>query len=53
MADKLMLIPNDDTQNYAFCRSQLIIEMFRQLNEETNQSFEKSLKLFSQKIRKH
>ena len=26
MADKLMHIPNNDTQNYSFCRLQLVIE---------------------------
>ena len=28
MADKVMYIPNDDTQNYPFCRSQLVVESF-------------------------
>ena len=28
MADKLMCIPNDDTQNYHFCRLQLVDETF-------------------------
>ena len=28
MADKLMYIPNNDAQNYAFCSLQLEIEMF-------------------------
>ena len=28
MADKLMYIPDDDTQNYPFCRLQLVIETF-------------------------
>ena len=41
MADKLMYIPNDDTQNYPLCRLQLVIEKFghsSQLNEPTNQN---------------
>ena len=28
MADKLMYISNDDTQNYTFCRLQLVVETF-------------------------
>ena len=28
MAYKLMYIPNDDTQNYPFCRLKLVVEMF-------------------------
>ena len=28
LADKLMYIPNDDTQNNPFCRLQLVVEMF-------------------------
>ena len=28
MGDKLMYIPNDDTQNYPFCRLQLVVEMY-------------------------
>ena len=30
MADKLMYISNDDTQNYPFCRLQLAVETFGQ-----------------------
>ena len=30
IADKLMYVPNDDTQNYSFCRLQLVDT---QLNE--------------------
>ena len=35
MADKLMYIANDDTQNYAFSRLKLVVEMFKhsRLNE--------------------
>ena len=28
MADKLLYIPNDDKQNYPFCRLQLVVETF-------------------------
>ena len=53
MADKLMYIPNDDTQNYTFRRLNLLVETFKtQLNEPTNQSPLKSPKLLSQRIRK-
>ena len=31
MADKLMYIPSDDTQNYPFCRLQLVVETFGNL----------------------
>ena len=35
MDDKLMYIHNDDTQNYPFCRLQLVIERLNtQLNEQ-------------------
>ena len=27
MADKLLCIPNDDTQNYPFCRLKLVVEI--------------------------
>ena len=37
MADKLMYIPNDYTQNYHLCRLQLVVELYTQLNEQTNQ----------------
>ena len=29
VADKLMYIPNDDTQNYYFYRSELVVEPFK------------------------
>ena len=29
MADKLMDIPNDDTQNNPFCRLKLVVETFK------------------------
>ena len=28
IADKFMYIPNDDTQNYPFCRLQIVVETF-------------------------
>ena len=38
MADKLMYIQNDDTQNYPFCRLQFIVEPFERSNLWTRQS---------------
>ena len=38
MADKLMYIPKDDTQNYIFCRLQLVVETFGYSTSWTNQS---------------
>ena len=38
MANKLMYIPNDDTQNNHFCRLQLMVETFEHLTKWTNQS---------------
>ena len=39
MADKWMYIPNDDSQNYPFCRLQLVVESFyTQLGKPTNQN---------------
>ena len=29
IGDKLMYIPNDDTQNYPFCSLKLLLEMFK------------------------
>ena len=37
MADKLMYIPNDGTQNYFFCRLKLVVETY-ELNKPTNQN---------------
>ena len=37
MDDELMFIPNDDTQNYNFCRLQLVVETFG-LYEPKNQN---------------
>ena len=39
MAVKLMYIPNDDIQNYRFCRLRIVGEIFgHQPNEPTNQN---------------
>ena len=43
MADKLMYISNDDTQNYPFYRLKLVVESFEtEFNEPTNQNSPKS-----------
>ena len=51
MADNLMYIPNDDSQNYYFFRLQLVVKMFGHSTYCTNLS-KKSLKLLSQQIGK-
>ena len=33
MANKLMYIPNDNTQNYPFCRLQLVVENYGHLTK--------------------
>ena len=38
MADKLMYIQNDDTQNYPFCRLQLVADTFVHLTLWYNQN---------------
>ena len=39
MEDKLMYIPNNDAQNYPFCRLQLVVETFEHAkNKPTNQN---------------
>ena len=39
MAEKLMNIPNDDTQNFPFCKLQLVVETFGYSTyEPTNQN---------------
>ena len=50
MADRLINIPNDDTQNYPFCRNynQLLKSFDTQINEPTNLNSKKP----SQRIRK-
>ena len=51
MADKLMYIPNDDTQNYPFCK--LLKHLKTQLNESTNKNSMKANKVVeNQRIRK-
>ena len=42
MTNKLMYIPNDDTQNYSFCRFQLLVEKSGlDLTEQTNRNLMK------------
>ena len=51
MADKLMYIPNDDTQNDPFFRLQFVIKTLNtQLNELTNQHSPKVPKVFNRMI---
>ena len=50
MAEKLINIPNDDTQHYTLCRLQLLVETIGHLTKITNQS--RSPKLLSQRIEK-
>ena len=38
MPNKLMLFPNDDTQNYSFCKIKLFVETFIQSAWLINQS---------------
>ena len=39
MAEELMYIPNDDTQNYPFCRQKIGAESLNtELNKPTNQN---------------
>ena len=38
MADKLMYIPNDYTQNYPFCRLQVVVKTFGHSTYRINQS---------------
>ena len=38
MADKLIYIPNNDTQNYPFCRSKIVVETFEHSTQWMNQS---------------
>ena len=35
IADKLMDMPNDDTQNYTVCRLQLVVETFEHSTKPT------------------
>ena len=54
MTDKLMFIPNDDTQNKSFCRLKLVTETFGQfqLNEQTNENSLKVPKVVKQTNKK-
>ena len=53
MGDKLIYIPNDDTQNYSFCILQLVIKRLdTQFNESTNQNSLKVSKYISERKRK-
>ena len=55
MADKLICISNDNTQNNLLCRLQLVVETFdTQGHEPTSQNWNsiKVLKLLRQRIRK-
>ena len=55
MTDNIMHIPEDDTQNYPFCRSQLVIEMFGHSTKWTKQSkfrITSNPSLLSQRMRK-
>ena len=38
MANKLIYIPNDDTQNYPLCRLKIVVETFEHPTELINQS---------------
>ena len=49
MADKLIYKPNDDTQNYPFCRLQILVKTFGHLTKETEN--QNSIKV--PRIRKH
>ena len=54
MADNLMYISNDDTQNFPFCRLQLEVETFgHSINESTNQNSIQVSKLLGQQIKQH
>ena len=47
MAEKVMYIRNDDTQNYHFCSLQLVVEWFGHSTKLTNQlKFNKSPQCF-------
>ena len=50
MAEKLINIPNDDTQHYTLCRLQLLVETIGHPYQLTNQS--RPPKLLCQRIRK-
>ena len=53
MADKLVSIPNNDTQSYPICRLQLMVEILDiQPNNPTNQNLIKVLKFVKQTNKK-
>ena len=53
MGDKLIYIPNDDTQNYSLCILQLVMKRLdTQFNESTNQNSLKVSKYLSERKRK-
>ena len=45
MGDKLMYIPNEETQNYQFCRLKLVIKMFGHSTKWTNKKLIKVSKI--------
>ena len=51
MADKLMYIPNDKTQNYPYCRLHLVVETIWTINEPTTQNSLKVQKVVKPTIR--
>ena len=51
MADKLLYIPNEDTQNYPFCRLQLVVLTFGH-SEMNLSNFYKSPQSFKANERK-
>ena len=47
-----MLIPNDDSQKYLFCKLKLVVEtLITQLNEPTNHNSLNPPKLLSQRLK--
>ena len=51
MADKLMYIPNDKTQNYPYCRLHLVVQTIWKINEPTTQNSMKVQKVVEPMIR--
>ena len=52
MADKLMYIPNEDTQNYPFYELKLMVKTFEHSTEPTNQNSQNAPKMSILRIRK-
>ena len=50
MADKFMYIPNDNTQNYLFCRLQLVIKCLDTQPTEPTKKNKKSQKLSQENV---